>query len=241
MGNSNYNALQLTVNKQVGPLRFLGAYTYSKSIDDASQTYDLIDPYKFALSKALSVFDMTHNFVTSYTYELPLHRLTHNHSGAIYRVLSGWELAGITHFSTGVPVSLSESDDQSLCGCETYGTSSVDFPNYNDETIQHYNPRTSSGYQQFSVSQFTRELPGVPGNANRRFFHGPGLNDWDMSLFKNVRVNERVSLDIRAEFFNVFNHAQFDNPVGNYTASSFGDVQSANSPRIGQVAMKLDF
>jgi hypothetical protein len=117
----------------------------------------------------------------------------------------------------------------------------VDFPNYNNQPIQYFNPRSSSGYQQFSTQQFSEEQLGVPGDANRRFFHGPGLNNWDVSLFKNVHINERVSLDIRGEFFNVFNHAQFGNPVGNFASSSFGDVQSANSPRIGQVALKLHF
>lgn len=241
MGNSNYNALQLTVNKQIGRFRFLGAYTYSKSLDDASSFGDLINPYNYKLSKALSLFDMTHNLVISYSYELPFDRLIRSRSGVLYKTLSGWELAGITRFSTGTPVSLMESDDQSLCGCFALGPSAIDFPNYDNQPIQHYNPRTSSGYQQFSTSQFSQEQLGVPGDADRRFFHGPGLNNWDFSLFKNVHLTERMSLDIRAEFFNTFNHAQFGNPVGNFTASNFGDVVSANSPRIGQVAMKLHF
>jgi hypothetical protein len=241
MGNSNYNALQLSVNKQVGPLRFLGAYTYSKALDDASQFLDLINPFNYRLSKALSVFDMTHNFVLSYSYDLPFQRLTPRHSGVLFRALSGWELAGVTRFTTGVPVSLSETDDNSLCGCELLGTSSVDFPDYNNQPIQHYNPRTSSGFQQFSTAGFSNELLGQQGTANRRFFHGPGLNNWDMSLFKNVHISERLSVDVRAEFFNVFNYAQFNTPVGNITAGDFGDVVSANSPRIGQVAMKLHF
>jgi carboxypeptidase family protein len=241
MGNSNYNALQVSVNKMAGPVRFLAAYTYSKSLDEASQFLDLIDPYNFRLSKALSVFDLTHNFVVSYSYDLPLHRLAHAQSGVLHGILAGWTFSGITRFSTGVPVSLSEGDDQSLCGCELLGTSSVDFPDYNDQPIHYYNPRNSTGFQQFSTTPFSRELLGQQGTANRRFFHGPGLNNWDISFFKNVHINERVSLDIRAEFFNAFNHAQFNNPVGSFSASNFGDVVSANSPRIGQVAAKIHF
>jgi hypothetical protein len=241
MGNSNYNALQLTVNKQMGRFRFLGAYTYSKSLDDASAFGDLINPFNYKLSKALSLFDMTHNFVISYSYELPFDRLTRSRSGVLYKALSGWEFAGITRLSTGTPVSLMESDDQSLCGCFALGPSAIDFPNYDNQPLEHYNPRSSSGYQQFSTTQFSQEQLGVPGDASRRFFHGPGLNNWDVSLFKNVSFNERLSLDIRAEFFNAFNHAQFGLPVGNFTASNFGDITSANSPRIGQVAMKLHF
>jgi hypothetical protein len=241
MGNSSYNALQLTVNKAVGPLQFLAAYTYSKSMDNSSQFADLINPFNYRLSEALSTFDMTHNFVASYTYQLPLGRLAHSRSGALYRALSGWQVAGITHFRTGVPVALSDSDDQSLCGCETLGTSSVDLPDYNNQPIQFYNPQTSKGFQQFSTDVFSREQLGQIGTANRRFFTGPGLNDWDISLFKNVRISERVTLELRGEFFNTFNHAQFNNPVGNFTASNFGDVTSANAPRIGQVAAKILF
>ncbi len=241
MGNSNYNALQLSVNKQVGAFRLLGAYTYSKALDDASQFLDLINPFNYRLSKSLSVFDMTHNFVFSYSYDLPFHHLTHSKNGILFRALSGWEIAGVTRFTTGVPVSLSETDDNSLCGCEILGNSAVDFPDYNNQPIQHFNPRNSNGFQQFSTDPFTSEALGQQGTANRRFFHGPGLNNWDMSLFKNVRITEHTSLDFRAEFFNVFNHAQFTTPVGNITAGNFGDITSANSPRIGQVAVKLHF
>ena len=121
------------------------------------------------------------------------------------------------------------------------GNSSVDLPDYNGQPIQFFNPRTSSNLQYFSTDDFSAEQLGVTGNANRRFFHGPGLNNWDVSLFKNMRFTERFSMDIRAEFFNAFNHAQFNNPVGNFAASNFGQITSARDPRIGQVAAKIHF
>jgi len=241
MGNSNYNALQVTVNKSVGPVRFLAAYTWSKSLDNASRFGDLINPFDFNASKALSNFDMAHNFVASYTYDLPFQQLVPSHSGVAYRVLSGWELSGIMRFTTGVPVAISQSGDLSLCGCENLGTGAVDLPNYTGQPLQFFNPRTSPSYQYFSTDVFTSEQLGVPGDSNRRFFHGPGLNNWDVSLFKNIRFTERISMDIRAEFFNVFNHAQFGNPVGNFTQSNFGQITSALSPRIGQIAAKIHF
>lgn len=241
MANSNYNALQMTVNKAMGPLRFLAAYTWSKSLDNSSTFRDLINPFNYNQSKSLSAFDMTHNFVISYTYDLPFQRLTRTTNSVPYKILAGWELAGITRFSTGVPVDLSESGDRSLCGCEGNGTGAVDLPNYSGQPMQFFNPRTSPGFQYFSTDVFSAESLGVPGNANRRFFHGPGLNNWDVSLFKSTAITERISLDIRFEFFNVFNHAQFNNPVGNFTASNFGDITSARAPRIGQVAAKIRF
>ena len=241
MGNSNYNSLQTTINKTVGPARFLVAYTWSKSLDNASLFGDLINPYDFRVSKALSNFDMSQNFVASYSYDLPFQHLVHAQSGVAHGILAGWHLAGITRFTTGTPVAVSQSGDLSLCGCESLGTGAVDLPNYSGQPMQFFNPRTSSSYQYFSTDVFSSEQLGVPGNSNRRFFHGPGLNNWDVSLFKNIRFSERFSMDIRAEFFNVFNHAQFSNPVGNFTADNFGQITSALSPRIGQVAAKLHF
>lgn len=102
--------------------------------------------------------------------------------------------------------------------------------------------------QYFSPAPFSPEeglnpsnpILGVPGNANRRFFHGPGLNNWDLSLYKRTKLRERMSLDIRAEFFNLFNHAQFNNPGGDF-AGGFGVITSARDPRIGQVAAKIIF
>jgi hypothetical protein len=125
-GNSNYNALQITVNKAVGPVRFLGAYTWSKALDNSSRFLDLINPFNYSLSKSLSAFDMLHNFVMSYSYELPFDRLMATRSGVAYRILSGWQLSGITRFTTGVPVTVSVSGDRSLCGCETLGTGALE-------------------------------------------------------------------------------------------------------------------
>ena len=241
MANSSYNALQVTVNKSLGSVHFLAAYTWSKSLDNSSTFRDLINPYNYNLSRSLSAFDMTHNFVVSYSYDLPFERLSHARRGLAYTLLSGWELSGITRFSSGVPVSLSESGDRSLCGCEGNGTGAVDLPNYNGQPVQFLNPRSSSGFQYFSTDPFSEQTLGAPGTANRRFFHGPGLNNWNMSLYKRTKVKERISMDIRAEFFNVFNHTQFNNPIGNFTASNFGQVTTARAPRIGQVAVKLHF
>jgi hypothetical protein len=80
---------------------------------------------------------------------------------------------------------------------------------------------------------------GVLGTANRRFFHGPGLNNWNLSLHKLTQISERTCIEIRGEFFNVFDRAQFMNPTGNFAAAGFGRVTSARDPRIGQVALKI--
>jgi hypothetical protein len=80
---------------------------------------------------------------------------------------------------------------------------------------------------------------GQFGNANRKFFHGPGFNNWDFSLQKSTKLTEAMSLHLRAEFFNIFNHTQFQNPSGDFSDSQFGFVTNARDPRIGQLSLKF--
>ena len=240
LANSDYNAFELTVNKRLGPVRFLGAYTWSKSLDNSSGFTEIVNFFNPKLSKSLSGFDMAHNFVVSYSYDLPFAR-PFSSSGVPYKILNGWELSGITRFTSGLPVTMQQSGDQSLCACDGQGLGSVNLPNWSGQPITFLNPRNSSNFQYFSTNVFSGMLLGVPGDANRRFFHGPGLENWDVSLSKTAHFTERLSLDFRAEFFNVFNHAQFGNPVGDFSAGNFGEITSARDPRIGQLALKLHF
>ncbi len=228
--NSAYDALQASVQKDVGRFRFLGAYTWSKSFDNSSGFYDEPNPYNPRASRALSTFDLTHNFVMSYSYDLPFTKSAHGVQG---KLLSGWTVTGITRFTTGFPVTLSESDDASLCGC-----GGADVPNYNGQPI-HFLDIRKTGYW-FDASPFSSEAQGVFGNSNRRFFHGPGTNNWDFSLHKSTAITEKTNLEFRAEFFNVFNHAQFSGVTGDILGS-FGLVTGARDPRIGQVALKFSF
>jgi len=235
VANSNYNSLQTSLEKKVGDLRFLGAYTWSKSLDNSSGFTDQINPFNPNNSRALSIFDITHNFVFSYGYDLPFFRTGHGFTG---KLLGGWSISGITRFATGFPVTLRESDDASLCGC-----SGVDVPNYNGSSIHFLNPRDPK-HQLFDPSPFSPEIIGVAGNSNRRFFHGPGFNNWDLALHKNTAIGERMALEFRAEFFNVFNHAQFEfnsSSNGDINNSKFGQVTNARDPRIGQFALKFSF
>ncbi len=244
--NSNYNSLQITLNKRAGPLTFLGAYTWSKSIDNSSgYADDATNPYNPNASRSLSAFDMMHNFVFSYTYNLPFDHLTSSGDGAVHKFLTGWQVSGVTRVTTGLPILMSEGDDQSLCGC-----SGVDRPNYNGSPIIFLKPRSAPNHAYFQevfdangnpLAPFFTENLGVPGNANRRFFHGPGLSNWDLAFHKLTQIDERRSLEFRFEFFNLFNHAQFSSPSGDVLSSTFGQVTGANSPRIGQVALKLYF
>jgi hypothetical protein len=240
-GDSSYNSLQVTVNKKVGLARFLLGYTLAKSMDDASTFTMSVNPFNAGLSRGLSTFDIRNNFVVSYSADLPFGHWLASPGGMSGKLLNGWQLVGITRFTTGFPVLMQELDDRSLCDCDGQGIHSIDLPNYNGEKVTKFNPRNSAGHQYFNTAVFSQETLGVPGNSNRLFFSGPGTNNFDTALHKVTPITERVSLEFRAEFFNTFNHAQFQAPVGNFSASNFGQVTGANPGRIGQGALRLVF
>jgi hypothetical protein len=240
-GDSTFNSLQVTVDKRVGFARFLGAYTFAKSMDDASSYTMSVNPFNASLSRGLSTFDIRNNFVVSYNIDLPFGHWLQSPGGFSGKLLNGWQLVGITRFTTGFPVLMQELDDRSLCDCDGQGIHSIDLPNYNGQKVNKYNPRNTAGHQYFNTAVFSPETLGVPGNSNRLFFTGPGTNNFDTALHKATPITERVSLEFRAEFFNTFNHAQFLPPVGNYAASNFGQVTGANAGRIGQGALRLVF
>jgi hypothetical protein len=241
IGNSNYNALQVTLRHTSKRLNVLAGYTYSKSEDQSSNVGEEVNPLDPALSKALSAFDVRHNFVVSYSYQIPLEHLFR----ASNRWTQGWELSGITHFSSGLPVTLVNFGDNSLLGSEPNGINNfgVDEPDFTPGPLDlDKNPRNGGPY--FNVSQFSENALGTPGTAKRRFFYGPGLDNYDMALLKNVRLTESKSLQFRFEAFNIFNHAQFFGPQavdGNIDSSTFGQVVSAAPPRLVQIACKFTF
>ncbi|MGB8596617.1 MAG: carboxypeptidase regulatory-like domain-containing protein [Candidatus Sulfotelmatobacter sp.] len=241
IGNSNYNALEVTLRHTGGPLEILGGYTYGKSLDQASNLGEEINPLNPALSKALSAFDVKHNFVVSYNYQLPLDHIF----GISNRWTKGWAASGITRFSTGFPVTLYNYGDNSLLGTEPNGVNNygVDEPQYTPGALGlNHNPRNGQSY--FDTRLFSLQPLGQPGNAKRRFFYGPGIDNYDMALIKNLPLPESKSLQFRFEGFNVFNHAQFYGPAsvnGNINSSSFGQVVSAAAPRLMQAAVKFIF
>ena len=241
IGNSNYDALQIILRHGSKRLDVLAGYTFSKSEDDSSNVGEEVNPLNPLLSKALAAFDVKHNFVASYNYRLPLDSLFRA-SNAFTR---GWEISGITHFCSGLPVTLINYGDNSLLGSEPNGVNNfgVDEPNYTPGRLDlNHNPRNGQPY--FNTALFGENALGMPGTAKRRFFYGPGLDNYDMALLKNVYLAESKSLQFRLEAFNAFNHTQFFGPQsvdGNINSPTFGRVLEANSPRIVQLGAKFIF
>jgi hypothetical protein len=233
ISNSNYNSFQASVERKAGDISFLLAYTFGKAIDNASAFGDWVNFSNYRLTRGLSAYDITHNFVGSYNWAIPFDRWTNGPK----RLTQGWNIVGISRFSTGFPITLSESSgDYSLTG---------DSANDTPDTIGRVviqNPRNAGPTgpnTYFLPTSFAPETYGSFGTADRRFFHGPGILNTDFALEKSTAMAEWMTLQFRAEFFNIFNHAQFYNPSGNFSSSTFGIVTTARDPRIGQVSMKL--
>jgi hypothetical protein len=240
-GNSSYNAFEASLRHTSGRLDMMLAYTFSKSMDESSSISDIVDPFNFKRTRALSAWDLTHNFVATYRYQLPFERL----GGRARWLTQGWAISGITRASTGFPVTLAEHGDNSLQGSLPNGVNnhSLDLPDRTTGDLRlNHNPRNGLDY--FNTSLFTENALGTPGSASRRSFYGPGLLNFDLALLRTFSFTDRRSLQFRLEAFNTFNHAQFFGPVavnGDFGTGTFGQVVKAAPPRLVQVALKITF
>jgi hypothetical protein len=241
IANANYNALEASFKASTRGLDLLTSYTFSKSIDQSSGLPEPVNPVGASLSRGLSAFDLRHNLVTSFHYQLP----SPAHRGLLHAMASGWSVAGIARFTSGLPVTLLNNNDTSLLGSIPNGINNngVDTPVWTGASLSlNRNPR--GGASVFDASQFSLPALGTQGNARRRFFSGPGLDNFDATLSRSLFVKDSRALEFRAEAFNLFNHAQFFGPAaiqGNLSSASFGQAVSAMPPRLAQLALRYRF
>ena len=237
--NSIYHAGEITLERKANDFTFLAAYTFSKAIDDSSAFGDLVNFEDPKLSRGLSSSDITHNFVVSYVWAIPFDRAFKN---LPKRLTQGWQMQGITRFSSGFPIQMNQSDDD----ISLTGSPATDMPD-RVGSVKIVDPRsfnagcpTGTGCYFLPDAFAPNSTFGTFGTSNRRFFHGPGFNNTDFGFLKRTQIKESIAFDIRVEFFNIFNHAQFNNPGGNINDdSTFGIVTSARDPRIGQISAKF--
>jgi hypothetical protein len=267
--NSNYNALQISLSKKfTHGLALQSSYVWSHSLDGGSSFEDLgfsgvrgFDPFSMAANYGDSEFDARQRFVISYTYYIP----SPYHSRFAGVLTNGWQMSGITTFQTGFPVTIGDSSAPSAtCDLSFEFYSCWDRPN-NVAPIQIYNPRdgvfTYNGHTRpnhyFNPNpSFSAAAPFTLGNAGRNYFHGPGVNNFDWALHKVTNLHgEKAQLELRFEFFNLWNHTQFTatpggagsfhgSVSGNFVSSNFGRSTGASNPnnsRIIQLGAKIIF
>jgi outer membrane receptor protein involved in Fe transport len=245
--NSSYNALQLSARRSIAPLTLSVAYTYSHSIDHASDgaagtTGNFVDAYNFQSARGSSNFDQRHMLNVSYVYDLPFFRKT----GLSHTLLGGWEYSGLMSMQTGTPFNVVFSgfgDNAGVGNGQGPGT-------YADLVGDpHSTPPASTGASGplvYNPNAFAAPRGLTFGNAGRNILHNPRVTDFAMSLLKDFKFNESTGLEFRAEAFNVFNHTEFyvDGPSANHNDEASGNFLhpgGAHRARTVQFGLKFLF
>jgi hypothetical protein len=247
--NSEYNALQVRTEKRFSKgLSFLAAYTWSHSLDEASNANlgaQNNDGYRWSAhpewEHGNSDFDIRHRFVLSYLYELPFGHGKHfaaNTSGAADRILGGWQVGGITSLSTGGWFTVTGSNS---AGAQSDGQQRPD-------QVSNPNGTPCIPGTFFNTCAFVDPALGSFGDTGRNTLRGPGFQTWDFSVFKNFQLTENKRFEFRSEFFNFPNHPNLQfakagpqNSINTTTFGTpeFGFLTAARPPRQIQFALKF--
>jgi hypothetical protein len=231
VGNSNYNALQITLQKRLSRgLSFGVDYTWSKAIasctgldlDGCTQNY-----YDMKSNRGLANFDRPQMLIANYVYDLPFFK---GLSGIGGGALKGWEATGLVTLESGS--AFTPGYTSGTAGLATY-------PDRVAGVSINNGPKTAE--QWFNTAAFAAPAFGYFGDAGNGIIRGPGMNNWDMGFFKNFRIKEHGNVQFRAEMFNTWNHTNFWDMNTTYGSGSFGQVYSAHTPRVVQIALRLSF
>jgi Carboxypeptidase regulatory-like domain/TonB dependent receptor-like, beta-barrel len=247
--SSNYHSFQARLQQRLAfGLGLLGAYTYGKSIDNASGIFSSAgDPnypqnsYNLLGERGRSGFDVRHRFSMSYSYDLPFGKgksLLSN-SGLATTLLTGWQTYGVITLQTGRPftVALLPEFDNSNTGVSNLGFLGNDRPNLTGQAkLDNPTPERWFNTAAFAIPPF-----GSFGNSGRNILDGPSYKNVNFSIVKNTAIREAATIQFRTEFFNLFNHPNFGLPDNFVSSPSFGRLISADSPRRIQFGLKLLF
>lgn len=243
-GWSSYNALTAKLEKRfTGGLYLLASYTLQKSLDlGATDEFSALSGEFKKWDKGHSTFDVPQRLVLSYVYELPFGRgkpLWSNVRGVADKLLSGWQINGITTFAEGQFRTVTLGLDWLVIGTFTQSRPNI----VGDIKAGRSLP---DAYLSPAAFDFPRDAAGnrirVQGNAGRNSIQMPGLNNWDLGIFKNTSVGERFVTQFRLEMFNGFNHTQFGPPNLSSTSPNFGRIGGTlvTARRI-QMGLKINY
>lgn len=247
---SNYHSLQASVQKQFKGGSLVGFnYTWSRNMTDSpgdrwnapQNSYDIHANY------GPSDLDRRHMLTVNFVYDLPFMKAQKGFAG---KVLGGWEVSGIIAYNSGTPFTVGTDDvlgtdntgfqlDRGGLGMYSGSWSGI----YPDMTCSPNSGAARNLGQWFNTSCFADVPLGElrPGNERRNSVYNPGFGRWDLSLFKNISVSERVKMQFRLEAFNVWNHTNWSGVDGTLGSPSFGEVTSARDPRNVQLGLKIKF
>jgi hypothetical protein len=234
---SNYHAMQVKLNKRYSNgLQFMTNYTWGRAMDDQSSLaeWKTQDPYNMRADYSRSSIDLRHIFNFGYVYDLPFGRgrkFGGNWSRALDTVVGGWAIDGFVRAQTGRPWNVTLGQDRANVG-RTYQRPDV-------SRNPNNGPKTPD--QWFDTGAFSLPAPFTFGNAGAFIVEGDGRHNWDLSLAKRFYTVENQYLEFRGEFFNMWNHVDFEGPTVSFSSSAFGRVTSATPARQIQLALRYQF
>ena len=239
--NANYNSLQASLRMSNWHGLIAGAaYTYSHCldyVDNDNPGGNAFNAYNLAREYGHCGFDVRHTLVVNYVYSLPLFNRA---SGVKRTALGGWQLSGVSTFYSGLPFTIgAQSGDNAHCGCGGYRANLVGDPNSG--------AGIHTQAQWFNTAAFAADPAGEFGTEARNVMRGQGINNFDLSLYKNFsgiplpRSKEGGTLQIRFESYNLFNHTQFNGYATGFGSGNFGQATSARLPRQLQLGLKFLF
>jgi Carboxypeptidase regulatory-like domain/TonB-dependent Receptor Plug Domain len=251
VANSNYNGLQVSVEKNFSHgLLFQASYTFSKAIDQGASFENELNPIYPNATRGVSLLDAKNRFVFSPVWQLPIPK----HEGAVGKLINGWQLSAIVTYQSGFPIRVQDQNDAELQSSIFFESTNTPYSTGPTQFVNPKNVLTIGGVPQtgnywFNPSTFCDavvstscpETLGSFGNTPHALCCGPALNDTDLVIAKLTPIGERLNTEFRAEFYNAWNHTQFENPDGNLTDSTFGEILKARDPRVMQFALKFLF
>src|SRR5262249_40261119 len=227
---SKYNSVELNVEKRFSKgLSVLASYTFSRKMDDYGWTTPDDRRFDYGLSRG----DVPHKFKFSDVWGIP-----HVGGGPGWgKIVNGWMGESIGNLESGFPFTISSGRDNSFTGINRDradflgGNADLGSGRRHEEIVARY----------FDISKFVPNAVGTFGNSGKNMLRGPGYFNTDIALLKAANLTGRVGLQIRAEFFNLFNNVNFNTPNSNVSSAQFGRITSALDPRIVQFGLKLLF
>ncbi len=252
--SSIYHALQTSVRRTVGGLQLNFAYTWSHSIDDASDRFDVgfVDSYNTRANRASSNFDQRHILNFSYVWDLPFFK----NPGLSNKVLGGWQASGIVSYQTGTPFSVIVSTDNA--GVANGNGSAARADRIGDPEAGVTQSPDQLGPQIYNPNAFAPPRGLTFGDSGRNSLNNTHWTNFDMALFKHFKITDTMGFEFRAEAFNIFNHTQWrpiagdsgsaasnlgesNNTFSLNPADGFLQVTDAHNPRILQLGAKFMF
>jgi hypothetical protein len=253
-GKASFNAFNLKTERRFASgFSLLVAYSWSHSIDtDSGGNFGSpnLNPANFQLDRGNSDFDIRHRLVGSLLYELPFGKgkqFFNSASGFVNQLIGGWQLNLIPSFQSGVVRSVTSPNTSTIAYIAQRADATGMDP---DSSFQANGVEITPGegfgsdnpaLYWFNPNTFSQTAPLRLGTSGRNIIRGPGFANWDMSLFKNFAIREGMNMQFRAEFFNAMNHPRFDPPNMDSSSPFFGQIQSAEPPRIIQLGLRLQF